>query len=210
MAVARTSADCAPETAKACAKMKNGTPETPMRAAASMAPCNRRHVILRFKPGCDGRRIEPGFARDRGEDRAVADVAALDEIGLEQGLLHRVLHARLAGPVDHAMRIERVDRAGDALEVEIDPLRPARLGQPLVHRVDRSLSAELLGEIGAAVEAARRNAGIELEGMPAHDDIVVGAFAQRGLEPALADVAPGTDDVGDDVDDDGSGGLVRG
>ena len=46
--------------------------------------------------------------------------------------------------------------------------------------------------------------GVELEGMPAdggRETRLVGAQSrQRGFELALADVAPGADNVGDDVD----------
>src|SRR5262249_45135072 len=53
-----------------------------------------------------------------------------------------------------------------------------------------------------AVDALGRHVGIELEGIPDHGEteLLLVEDLQRLLEMALADVAPGTDRIGDDVD----------
>ena len=57
--------------------------------------------------------VHAAFARDLDEQGAVADVAALVEIELEQALDDLVLRAGGEGPADQPMRVERVGRAGD-------------------------------------------------------------------------------------------------
>src|SRR5208282_4143767 len=55
-------------------------------------------------------------------------------------------------------------------------------------------------EIGASVHAAGGNRRIELEGPPAHRDRAAVTLSERQREAPFAEVAPGTDDVADDVD----------
>ena len=60
------------------------------------------------------------------------------------------------------------------------------------------LLAEPGGVVGAGVVLGRR---VELVGVPGHGDLVAMVEpVQRGLEAALADVAPRADDVGPDID----------
>ena len=71
-------------------------------------------------------------------------------------------------------------------------------------------AAEQGFEVLGARDPFRREIGVELEGMPAQRDLD-GRFAgaelgERLLELAFADIAPGTDDVGDDIDREPGGG----
>jgi hypothetical protein len=79
--------------------------------------------------------------------------------------------------------------------------RPSPAGERLV-----AAHAVLLGEVRGAVDGALwRRGRIELEAAPRHGDLVaVLEVGQRGLEAALADVAPGAGDVRPDLDVHGS------
>jgi hypothetical protein len=60
-----------------------------------------------------------------------------------------------------------------------------------------------------AVDALGRHVGIELEGMPSHGkaELLLFQDLEPAFELALADITPGTDHIGDDVD--ASGGCNR-
>ena len=76
------------------------------------------------------------------------------------------------------------------------------LGDALVE-LARALGAAELGDaVLVAVDALARHVGIELEGMPGDGEaqVLLVEEVERALELALADVAPGADRVGDDVD----------
>ena len=102
------------------------------------------------------------------------------------------------------MRVERVRLARDASEGERDADRRTRGGPALVDLRRPRGAAELPFQIRAPIDAFRRQVGVELERMPpdhrAHGGIARRDAFQRGFEPPLADVAPGTYDVGNDVD----------
>src|SRR5690606_26257113 len=69
---------------------------------------------------------------------------------------------------------------------------------------------ELPSEIVLPVDAAIGNGRVELERAPVDGHRDIRALRERRREPPLADEAPGADDVGDDVDDEGGGGLGHG
>jgi hypothetical protein len=106
------------------------------------------------------------------------------------------------GEVHEPVRVEGGARAG-ALELEVEPFGRRRGGHPVLHR-PRLLDARpvLAGEVlGAIAHALGRRAGVELEAAPGDADLVaVREGGQRGLEAALADVAPGAGDVRPDLD----------
>ena len=77
----------------------------------------------------------------------------------------------------------------------------------------RALEAAELGDaVLGAVDALARHVGIELEGMPGDGEaqVLLLQEVERALELALADVTPGADHVGDDVDTADRLGLVHG
>jgi hypothetical protein len=94
--------------------------------------------------------------------------------------------------------------ACNALERERDARRFAGSAHTLVDLRCALGAAEFHLQIGAPIHPLGWKRRIELEGMPAHGNA---AFcmqgrdqAERSLETAHADVAPGTHDIGDDVD----------
>ena len=97
------------------------------------------------------------------------------------------------------MGAPRVRRARLAVEGEADPL----LGADGAHlRVEDggALGSELLRPVRGPRHALRRHVGVELERQPLDRDLARTSLAERALEPALADIAPGADDVGEDRD----------
>jgi len=108
----------------------------------------------------------------------------------------------LAGEADQAVGIERVGRAGQPIEVEFQAHRGGGLGEALVELLRALEAAELGDAVLGAVDALARHVGIELEGMPGDGEaqVLLLQEVERALELALADIAPGTDHVGDDVD----------
>ena len=100
------------------------------------------------------------------------------------------------------MRVERVGRDLDRVEVEVDADAVADRLDRGMDLPDALLAAELVQHVALAVLAFRRNGRVELERPPAHLDIDVADLAERCVEPLLADEAPRADDVGDHVDRD--------
>ena len=100
------------------------------------------------------------------------------------------------------MGIDGVGRAGELLEMEFDADRCCGLGDTLVHLPGALEGAELGDAVLLAVDALGRHLGIELEGVPGdrEAELVLLQDVERALELALADVAPGTDGIGNDVD----------
>ena len=147
-----------------------------------------------------------------GEGLGIADVRAVAEVAFEQRLDDAILHALLAGEADHAMGLHGVGRAGELLEMEVDADARGHAGDALVHLL-RALGAAELGEaVLLTVDAFGWHLGIELEGMPGDGEAQLGLFqdVEGALEMALADVAPRTDDIGNDVDASGCGHRVHG
>ena len=100
------------------------------------------------------------------------------------------------------MAVERVAAAGQ-IEAHVQPVAGRHVGHLGLPRA-RLLDAHpvLLGQVlGARALARGRRAGVELEAAPGDADLVaVLEGGERGLEAALADVAPGAGDVGPDLD----------
>ena len=148
----------------------------------------------------DDRLVEPAFARGVDEKLAVADVAPLLEIELEQAVDDLVLRAGGKGPADQPMRVQRVGRALDLVEGEGDAFLGAERAQPLMRGLDAPVVAELVDHVSLPVETLPRDARIELIGPPADRDGLALVAGERPLEPLLAEIAPGADDVADDID----------
>jgi len=98
------------------------------------------------------------------------------------------------------MAIERIGLPADLVR---------RIGQTFRRRGRRDAfgdgvialhGAEFGFEIGLAVDAFARNPGIKEIRPPIHVDRDVGRARNRAFEPVLADIAPGTNDVGNDID----------
>ena len=79
-----------------------------------------------------------------GQNIAVANVAALFEIGFEQRDSHGHLPVFDARPMDQAVRVQRVGRACDTFEIDVKP----RLLGFFHHRQVSLYSALLAAELG--------------------------------------------------------------
>src|ERR1700730_10280493 len=144
--------------------------------------------------------VDAGAAGAFDPDPEAADVEALLQIGLEQFGHDLVLDVVLGAPMDQAVRQHGVGRAPDARELEFDAGLAAAFGDRLVDLPRPVAAAELGAHIVVARHALDRHVGMELEGPPGHGHVGAAALGQGTLEAPLADVAPGTDRVGNDVD----------
>ncbi len=143
-------------------------------------------------------------ARHTGLDqhRAVRQVLAKLEVGAEQRLPDRVLHAVLAGQPQHPMCRQRGHPHLAPAEVHRQAFRTRR-GLGLAEDLLGALDATELAHIGLA----QRHRGVvrvrvQLERLPVDIEFRrIGAQQLHALlETMLADPAPGTDHVGVDVD----------
>ena len=114
-----------------------------------------------------------------------------------------MLHACGARALDERMGRERVGLARYPVEGERNAeLRPG-VYQPVVGAV--AACAEFLRDVVGARDALPRQVRVQLERMKGDArrrglGMALAVKAQSGLEAPLADEAPGTDHVGDDVD----------
>ena len=169
-----------------------------VRAHLGLELAGREHLV-------DPYAVEAGRHRDLAQHGVVGDVAGPGEVRLEQRLLHPALEvvATLGmGEVDQPVRVDgvEVERLGQPVD---QPL----LGRDGLHAVLHLLRA--LGRLAVLLRQHHRRAlrrlggrsGVELVGAPVHLHLVgVAELGQRVLDAALADVAPGADDVGPDLD----------
>ena len=132
----------------------------------------------------------------------IADIGALLEIELEktvhQGFLR--LRTRAARPPDGPVCVQCVGRNFNGVERKVDARAAAGLGDALVGDLQLVAAPELGFHVFAPVMAFRRNCRIELVWPPGNGNVEVVQLSQRCLEIALADVAPGADDIRNDVD----------
>ena len=179
--------------------MKQGTPEIP-RAARGLAffldffdPVTSVQIAAQFGL------VEATVNTGSSEYAVVADVLALLEIAVEQGLDYPILRPALAGELDQPMRIDGIGGAPDSVEDELDSLRLAGLLDRREDLGDPLLGAEFGHQVREPFDALGRHVRIELVRAPL-DREVGGPAGVGALETAFADVAPGTDRVGDDGD----------
>src|SRR6185312_8420380 len=101
---------------------------------------------------------------------------------------------------DQAVRVERVGLALDLVESEIDADRFADIDHHPASFLDQLGRAEFLDVELFGRDTAGRHIGIELERPPRLLHRQVGTHRQRALETPLADEAPGTDYVDENID----------
>src|SRR5260370_2235871 len=156
--------------------------------------------------------VQAALFAELGQYAVVADVGAVAEIAFEQRLDDAVLQAPLAGEADEAVGIERIGRAGQSIEVEFQPHRGGGLGDALVELLRALEAAELGDAVLRAVDTFPRHVGVQLEGMPGDGEAQVLLLEEivPALELSVADIAPGTDHVADDVDTANGLGLIHG
>ncbi len=141
-----------------------------------------------------------GLGGDVGQHPHFADVAPVEEIGTIERLDHGALAVPLVGEMDQPVRLQRVGRAFDAVEAEVDVLAGADLGDRREQAGGALAPAEPTRHVRRPVGTVRRHIRIDEVRAPGDLDVALRPTRERALEPALADEAPGTGGVGDDVD----------
>ena len=135
----------------------------------------------------------------------VAEIGAFLEVQPEQPAHEAVLNT-VAGrtrPADDAMGVERIRGDPDGVEGEGDALGRTQVHQALVDLRYAGRIAELRQHVLLAVDAALRDRRVELVGTPVDNDVDFGDGGDGPVQALLADVAPRTDDVRNDVDGNG-------
>ncbi len=140
--------------------------------------------------------IEANFNSEICERLAIVERKSFDEVRTEEAFFHDLTETFFLGEVEEAVGVEGVS-ALSLGEVEVEPFVVRGVGD-LLHHGARSVDAHAVFASEGFVERQlghRRGARVELEALPLHFDFAVELF-EGGFEAALADVAPGTNDVG--------------
>src|SRR3977135_2292584 len=106
------------------------------------------------------------------------------------------------------MAIERIGLSLDLVERINQPFATRRIRHPLRVAVVPLDRAELGHQVFLAADPLARHPWIQEKGMEAHLDRNVRLERDRLLQPAFADEAPGTDDVGYHLDRQGHDRLL--
>jgi len=139
------------------------------------------------------------LAEQLGQHVRVGQVGSFGEMSAEQPFLGRSAHAEVGGQMQRAVRVQRVD-GQRRLVVEGQALRDAQAGHPVHHRL--GLRPEPPGQVvDGRYRLACGHIRVQLKAPPG-DRHLAGMLklVQRTLEAVLADIAPGADHVGPDLD----------
>ncbi len=173
-------------------------------AAFTREPLVLDHVVdvaVRVEHGRCGVDVEPGLG-DRGEQRLVGrQVGAVGEVRTEEhvhqsGLLVEVALVRRPG--DEPMTVRGVHEPG-AVEAVLDAVGGAECDEPLGHAVEAARPVTTVDHL-TQISWRGRGARIELVRPPVHLDVVAADDVEGGVEAGGAQVAPGADQIGPDVD----------
>ena len=121
-------------------------------------------------------------------------------MGGEEGHGHRIGAALAGGEADEAVGIDGGGGAADALEMEGDALCAADLGDGGVETAGALLAAELAHDVVAAGHAEAGHVGVQQEGVPGQRGGDVRPAVERAQQALDAEIAPGADEVVDDLD----------
>ena len=160
------------------------------------------YLVQVLRPGQHGARALGGhadLAEQPGQGVRVGQVRSLGEVRAEQPFLGRAAHAEVRGQMQGAVRGQRVD-GQRRLVVEGQALGGAQPGHPVHHRL--GVRPEPLGQVvDGRYRLACGHVRVQLKAPPG-DRHLAGMLelVQRTLEPVLADIAPGADHVGPDLD----------
>jgi methylthioribose-1-phosphate isomerase len=174
-------------------------PSDPQRAGLVDVGLDRVGVVRARHHGAYPLSRDIDLAEQRGQGVRVGQVGAFGEVRAEQPFRSGGGHAELGRQVQGAVRVQGVDGQRGPV-VEGDALGRAEPGHPVHH--GPGVRPEPPGHV---VHGRHRLPGghvrVQLEAAPGDGHIAgVLEFAQRPLEPVLADVAPGADHVGPDLD----------
>jgi hypothetical protein len=145
--------------------------------------------------------IESTVGRDLSQRIEIPDLAPLREVCLKEGLGYFILTALLLGEPDEAMGVEGIRRPLDPIEGKDNPIRLTGFGYAFLDRPPGLCAAELCVEIDAPVHAFLRHRRIQLERSPCNMCLLrVPGRLDRLFQSTLPDEAPGTDDIGVNLD----------
>jgi hypothetical protein len=120
---------------------------------------------------------------------------------VKEGLDYFILTALLLREPDEAMGVEGIRRPGDPIKGELDPVSLTGFGYAFLDRTPGLCAAELRVKIDAPVHAFLRHRRIQLERSPRNVRLLrVSDSLECLFQSALPDEAPGTDDIGIDLD----------
>ena len=145
-------------------------------------------------------RIHPAGRGDGGENAMLADIVAVREMRGEQGLDRIVGHAIAGGVAHQPVRIDGGRRAADTIEAESQTFLPPDIGDRRVQAAGAVLAAEFPDDVVGPGHAQARHIGVQQEGAPDQLERDIRAAAQRADQAADAKVAPGTDEIMDNLD----------
>ena len=100
------------------------------------------------------------------------------------------------------MRVESVGRALYPAEIYLQPRGLRGLGDPGIDLHCVFLAAELGLQVRAPVGTLLRHVGVQLKRVPLDGQRMLGPRFERAVEIGLADIAPGTDGIGENVERD--------
>ena len=157
---------------------------------------------------------QPSVGRALRQHLALAQTLLLGKVRTEKLFHHTILQLTptlFAGVPDQPMAVQRVADAAAVAEVDAD-VSADGLHLP-DHAVDTGHSEPIVVVLHLVESPSGREGGVELEWSPADVEGELGWFLgiflavgiDGSLQPTLADVAPGSDGVGDHVDGDDAG-----
>ena len=175
----------------------------PVRALM-LLPAHVGRELVRCQDRLRTFRVQPRGGHRVQQHLRVGNVAGFGEVSAQQGLLQRPLRLGrlLPGPVQQPVCVEGVPDPPAALlpELEADRLAAGPQGLP-VGGLLLSGGAVLLAQVLGDVLAFRSHLRIELEGLEVQFGLDVAVQPlQRLLQGSQPDGAPGTGDVGDEID----------
>src|SRR5216684_349912 len=189
----------APEKRTCPSKMNVGTAEIPQ----AIAICASRRTtsvpsVLSMKALARSFAMPDSVAIST-KDVDVADILPLREIGSEQRLDHRILHAFLLRQPDQPVRVEGVGRSSNEVMTKCYSGGHSGLSDLSIERLRIIPGAKFLRAILIAVHALFGHLGIELESRPSDLQLQLWTEHLKCLfEIPLGHKAPWTNDVGND------------
>lgn len=151
-----------------------------------------------------GSAVQHDIGGQIGQIVRVSDMASFGETGPQQTFLHRGPVAVILGEMDQLMRLGGV-RDIDVVQAITQPVRLGGRCHLLTHGGDlRRADAQMLHQIfGLRAGVIDGRVGVQFKTVIFDLDQVAVEIPQRGFQPALADIASGTGNIGADFNLDG-------
>lgn len=145
--------------------------------------------------------FDAGRCRDDHQIAPITHVHPVHEVSVEERLDDGILLPKTLSQSDQTMSVERVGRAFDSVEMELDALGRPHCRQTSIQHLRMFEAAELRPAIGISVDSFFEHRRIQLERPPRYFDLSVWSKQSDGFfETPFADVAPRADHVRDDLD----------